>query len=472
MLETRALSHSFGSLQVLRDINLSFRPGEVVALIGGNGAGKSTLLRLLGGAMRPSSGSVFAGDGISAAGSIAAARKAGIWMADQEGALIPLWTVADHFRILAELDHGKPWQGLAPDVDGNETVESLPQHQRQLVEIALVCSGARYAALFDEPTAGQSLPTRAVIHRAMRSTAEAGASVVWVTHDLSAALAHANRIVVLKDGVVALDSPTVTLSRETLVALLVKDAATLPRAREQTSRHLGEPVLQLVASAGGAPIFIRRGEIVGIALGARRSSRDILRFAAGLSRTRQAPWIEAVTAGLDIKYLSRERDREWDFPGQSLQFCLAASSWRELGKLGWIATDAERALASDLQQRFAIVAASVDVPIETLSGGNRQKALLARLCARSPDGLLLDEPFSGVDAPTRLQIQTELWRISSETGIVLVSQEWEDMVMISDRVLVLQDNEGLRELRKEELTPEAIEHCLLEGYESAMEVSG
>jgi ABC-type sugar transport system ATPase subunit len=277
--------------------------------------------------------------------------------------------------------------------------------------------------------------------------------------------------VVLKDGVVALDSPSTAVNRETLLALLIRDAAPPLWAHERTSRSLGEPVMQLVCSVDSAPFFISRGEIVGIALGARRSSRDILRFAAGLSRKKQVPRIEAVSPEMNIKYLSRERNQEWDFPRQTLQFCLAASSWSHIGKLGWIATGTERALATDLQKRFAIVADSVEVPIETLSGGNRQKALLARLCARTPDGLLLDEPFSGVDAPTRQQIQAELSRMSSETGIVLVSQEWEDMVTISDRVLVLQDNGLLVELREDELTPEAIERSLLEGYQSAMEVS-
>lgn len=472
MLETRSLSHSFGPLRVLDDINVSFRPGEVVALVGGNGAGKSTLLRLLAGAMRPSAGSVLANGVAGPLGSISAARRAGIWMADQEGALIPLWTVADHFRLLAGVDQRKPWQIMAPEIDGGELVESLSQDLRQLVEIALVCTGARRAALFDEPTAGQSMPTRHAIHRAMRATADAGISVVWVTHDLTAALLHADRVVALRGGAVALDRPSSAVSRDDLVSLLTKDAASPRTDSEGTRREPGEPVLQLLASADGAPAFVRRGEIVALALSPRKSWRDILRVAVGLSRFHQPPWIKPTDPAMDIKYLSRERNRDWDFAGQSLKFCLAASSWGDLGKYGWISTEAEHSLASDLVRRFGIVANSVDVAIETLSGGNRQKALLARLCARSPDGLLLDEPFSGVDAPTRRQIQAELARICSETAILLVSQEWDDVVAISDRVLVLQDKGQLVELSRNMLTAQAIENCLLEGYASAMEVVG
>lgn len=471
-LSVQNLSHAFGATEVLAQLNVLFASGEIAAIVGGNGAGKSTLLRLIAGALKPSAGAVCFGSRLSEIRSIREARRSGVWMCDQEGSLIPAWTVEEHFSLLAGIENKQPWRELAADVEPNFEVETLSQLEKQLVEIALVEQGARTAALFDEPTAGLDQETKELVHKSIRRVAKRGAAVLWATHDLRAAKNVADRIIVLRGGTIAADHPSESVAYDEMVEQILGDTRPCAKSHALDRQDTGDDVLRLNLNTAST-LSLFKGEVTGLAFGKACSKRNLLRELVGLSYSEKMPSLAATRSGLDIKYMSRERDSEWDFSGQDLRFGLTASAWSSLSKHGWMDPSAERELANDLVQEFSIIASSTDVPIETLSGGNRQKALLARLCSTGPDALLLDEPFSGVDAPTRELLRMKLKVVSASTAVVIVSQELDELVSVADRIIVFRDDSHWTELRGTAMSIEGIEAAMiLDGSPTQIEELG
>jgi ABC-type sugar transport system ATPase subunit len=464
MLEARQICHSYGQTEVLGNISIDFEAGLVTAVMGGNGTGKSTLMKILSGALRPTGGEVLLCGDSAATKTIAQARRHKVWMSDQEGGLIPAWSVRDHFSILAGQPEGAPWKELAPDVDEASLIEDLQQGERQLVEIALACAGGSNVTLLDEPTAGQSREAKDAIHSAMSRAANAGAAVIWVTHDIRSALAVADRLVVLKGGVVSFDALREDATYEGLLQHIVRDgeASVRPNGIELI-RESGTVAVMEVVSKSGETATISQGEIVGIVGNARTRARDILRSAAGLAFGRKTDfWIRLDAIRREqLAYMSRERANEWDFGGQSLAFCLAAGSWPKLSAFGFVQSQTEEALATKLCEDFGIIASSIDDPIESLSGGNRQKALLARLTSMNPTVLLLDEPFSGVDAQARLEIKQQLEKLAGDMTVVVYTNEWDDLAGFADTVLGLREGGDIHQLQGREISTANIELALV-----------
>ncbi len=440
MIIARKLSKVYPHKRALDEISVEFEEGKISALIGGNGAGKSTLLRILSGSVRPSSGEVIVGKDQKRIHAVRGARSEGIWMADQEGSLIPAWTIQEHFSLLAGVRSGQPWRSLVPGADGSERVADLPQLERQLIELSLVCSGGVVAALFDEPTAGLPIQQKNMVVDALRRCAASGSAVVWVTHDLDSALTTADRIIALQSGKVVHDSkPAETTKQALLATFSVADRPAQPALTPPASHASGVRKRICLDRLNNLAIEFHDAEIVGLVSNQTSHVRSVLRSAAGLDGARGARG-EMIQHSC-VAYMSRERDLEWDFTGRSLQFNLTAGALRIIAPFGIVDDRRERGLAQEFVERFCVEAESLDTPIETLSGGNRQKALLARLTSMNRGTLLLDEPFSGVDAPTRVILRSELRRMAEEgTAIVVFSQEWDDLIQAVDRILVIPSN--------------------------------
>ena len=461
MIRASDICKSYHEKRVLGPITLSFDAGKMVALVGGNGAGKSTLLRILGGAIAPSSGETLVSGLSRPLGSIRKARAAGIWMADQEGSLIPAWSVEEHFHRLAGIGSGEPWRRLVSTVQGMEMVRDLPQVERQLIEVALVCTGGVTAALFDEPTAGQGLHEKRLILDAMRGAASSGATVVWATHDLDAALSFSDRVVALKSGTVVLDDDPAHMTKTDLLAAF--PGANGPLAEPRPAASTGATRLRICFDRDSdESINVNAGEIIGLVSNSTSKAREVLRATAGLA-SQSHFFIELVDQSdrRRLAYMSRERDLDWDFAGKSLRFNLTAGVINQLCSTGIIDKRREISVANELKQKFSIEAASLDSDIDELSGGNRQKTLLARLTSTKPRVLLLDEPFSGVDAPTRAALRSELRRLAGEgAAVAIYSQEWDDLIQAVDRIVVVRDDYELASFSSRSISAALIESVL------------
>lgn len=436
MIAAEHLSKRFGSHEVLTDVSCSFAKGALTAVVGGNGAGKSTLLRLLGGVVKPSAGVVRLG-GSQTITSVREAWRLGVRCIHQEGSLIPAWRVEEHFSGAGT------WNALAPWIDGKTGVSELNQHERQLLEVARGTEGRLAAILADEPTAGLLSKERKLIMGTLRDAALRGAAVVVVTHDLEMARALSDRIVVLRGGRIADDRQASEFTSQSLRETFGRSAPAVERKPPPVQTV---PVISFQFRENGREVSAGLGEIVGLAATLKSGASDALRQAAGLGTRKDISIRLTLPSPIEpgrraMSYMSRERGTEWDFSGKSVIFNVVAGIWGNLANRGVINGDQERAVADKSRERFNIVTPSLSSPIEALSGGNRQKVVLARLTAGRPYVLLLDEPFSGIDIVTRAAIARELRTLASEgTAIVLFSHEWDDLCASTDKIAVIRDD--------------------------------
>jgi ABC-type sugar transport system ATPase subunit len=456
-LDLRAVTKAFGPTLVLGGVDCALEAGTITAILGGNGAGKSTLLKIMGGVLAPSSGAVQAGSPPRPVRGVRDALAAGVRFIHQEGSLIPAWTVAEHFP------GGGPdsWRALAPGIAGGARIEQLDAHDRQLLESARALQGRPAVVLADEPTAGLGPEERDRVFAALRAAAEAGAAVAVVTHDLDAAQTRTDHVLVLRGGRIVQEAPSRDLSRTDLLEAMgvaVGEAA----AGGRIAPEGGAAVLTLRPRPAAQSVDLVAGQIVGLVGGAASGAGDMVRAASGLPPRGDAGQPRRPPPGL--AYMSREM-AEWDFPGLPVAFNLNAATWRGKARGGVMDRAAEAAGAKALRDTYHVVTPSLDHPIEQLSGGNRQKAVLARLAASKPRVLLLDEPFSGVDAPTRAALAEQLRRLAAEgMAIGIYSQELADLAAASDRVVVLGDDGRAVTLDAAEATPALIEAVIADTH--------
>jgi ABC-type sugar transport system ATPase subunit len=440
------VSRRYGVHHALADTTLRFEAGTVTAIVGGNGAGKSTLLNLLGGVRSPTTGTLRLDE--HEITTVRSAMLLGISFSHQEVSLIPDWTVADHFAFAGRSSGEEPWRHLAPDVEGTRRIHSLSPHEQQCLEVSRALASGHKAILLDEPTALLGVEEKGYTLRAMVQAAASGRTVVWVTHDLPGALEFAHRIVVLRDGKVVRDVPADSVTVADLLEAMssVARPPSSPVAEARPARTRAEKKIEIHLGAAKT-IVAHGGEIVGIVGSARSRAPEVLRAAVSLT-----PWpglsVRVDGAALHggpqaalrngIGYMSRERSTEWLFDRQSVAFNIAAGSFNEVGESFALTDRRLQGFAQRWTERFDVKVPSLQMDVDGLSGGNRQKTVLARLAAMRPAIMFLDEPFSGVDRPTRTRLFHLLRDMASDgVAILIYSQECEDLIACTDRVCAI-----------------------------------
>lgn len=496
-VELSDIHKSFAGVPVLRGVSLNVRPGSLHALLGGNGSGKSTTLKILAGVHRAAPGGrirIHGAEHATSDYSPALARAAGLRFVHQDLGLIPDLTVGENFA----LDGGFPrrfgaavhWPalyrrtqehldraGLA--VDARTPVRALRPSARTMVAIAraLRDDDRMITLVLDEPTA--RLPKHEVdlLLQSLRDCRERGQTIIYVSHRLAEVLEVADHVSVLRDGVVAADVRSSQTDRARLVEAIT--GAALPDAPPPSggmatsgrpAAH-GQPLLRVRGlHAGGlraVDLSVAAGEVVGIAglVGSGRTS--VLRALFGDLRTRggtielagRPVAVPDPPAAIRLGFAMIPEDRASDaaFPDRPLweNICAAGMGdhWR-----GWrIDKRTERAEAVSLIDRYGVRAASPDVAFAAISGGNQQKAVLARWFRTSPRVLLLDEPTQGVDAAARADIHRFVRAHVADGNAALVAgSDFEELAELCDRVIILREGRTVAELTGAELTESRI----------------
>jgi ABC-type sugar transport system ATPase subunit len=443
VITAAGISMQFGANRVLQNVDFVAPPGAITGLLGANGAGKSTLLRILGGELRSTAGAVTVGEERRPVRTIASAMRSGIASAHQEGSLVPAWRVEEHFP---RRKSGAPaaWAALAPKIPAKTLIEDLPPADRQLLEIARALGADPKVLLADEPTAGLGRGDKERVFAELRNAAARGCTVVIVTHDIQAALVCCDDIIVLNQGRVALSAPARDCRLEDVLAAMGAAGDRTGHTRAPRLQD-GAPAVTVHVKQPGMSFGVQSGEIVGIAGGVL--AKAMLRVVCGLSNafeaqlemaSRRLPRSPGPLFRAGIAYVSRERSTEWSFTGQTVQFNLIAAVLKHVSPCGIMRAQAAHGEAASLRERFDVRAPSLSMDIDMLSGGNRQKMVLARAAAASPRVLLLDEPFSGVDAGTRIKLFDVLRRAADSGVTVLIySQELPDLADLADRIVVV-----------------------------------
>jgi ribose transport system ATP-binding protein len=473
-LELSSITKRFGPTYALDGAGLSVGRGEVHALFGGNGSGKSTMIKILAGVYKAEpDGQIRVGETLCPAGqwTSAAARAAGLRFVHQDLGLFPAMSVAENLA----LGHGYSrdavgrirWSQvrarastvldrLEIPVGATRMVGELRRGEQALVAIARALQdedlAGRGVLVLDEPTA--SLPEHEVVGlmQALRRFAALGTAIVYVSHRVEEVQEVADTITVLRDGVDILTTAAKSVTKGELAEAIT--GAPVGAAAPQAARTAADagPVLQVTGLSGGplrgVDLAVGAEEIVGIAglLGSGRSS--VLRAVYGLlgdatgevalnGRPLHASSpAQAMAAG--IGYLPEDRT-EVGFFDQSVAENLSASRTGAYWRGGRFRREQEQGDAREAIERFRIRCESPRQLLSSLSGGNQQKVLVARVLLRKPEIVLLDEPTQGVD----ISAKAEIWSILRQgiaadgIGVLVVSSDFEELAEHADRVLIL-----------------------------------
>ena len=466
MLRAFELRKDFGGLTVLHPTTLEFRPGEVHALMGENGAGKSTLMKVLAGLHRPDGGHVEWRGARTDFASPHDALVAGVAMIHQELMPIPDLTVAENITLGAEpclrfgrIDRAAQRRRAAEllarlecDLSPDRLMRSLTVAQTQVVEIAKALGRDADVVLMDEPTAALSDHEVAALFRAISRLKERGVAVVYTTHKMDEVFRLADRISVLRDGRLVGTATAAELSPAKLIALMVgRELRDVFPARGVAA---AETLLE-VAGLTREPAYrdvsftVRRGEVVALAglMGAGRTEvvsalYGLQPATGGTVRLRgrtlslRSPG-DALAAGIGM--VTEDRKGTGIIPALGVADNITLAALPRLGRGPLLDASLEAAAADRQMQALAVKAAGPAQPIRELSGGNQQKALLARCLLADPDLVILDEPTRGIDIGAKAEVYALIRRLSDAgKGVLLVSSELPEVLALAHRIVVLR----------------------------------
>ncbi|HEY5752537.1 MAG TPA: sugar ABC transporter ATP-binding protein [Chthoniobacterales bacterium] len=456
---------TFGSVQVLRDINVAVAPGEIHAVCGENGAGKSTLMKILSGIYQPSAGEVFFEGKPAHFHSATAAEAAGIMMIHQEFTLASSLTVQQNFFLGRELRTGPFFRDREMDaktrealalvgctVAPNRRISDLSVSECQLVEIAKMLARNASVLILDEPTAVLTRREVRLLLERIRELSDRGVSILYVSHKLDEILAIAHRVTILRDGRHVLTENAAALNQARIVRHMVgREIDELFRPKENTANSV-QPALEVEnfrveKFIDDASFSLKRGEILGFAglIGSGRTElwEGILGLRPGHGTIRRngrtmrfRNYTDALFNG-HVGYLSEDRKGK----GILLDFKLRPNATLAAlrGICGFVLSSQKEETAwRAMIKTYDIHAASFDVPARLLSGGNQQKLALGKLLATNPEVVVLDEPTRGIDTGAKQQIYALIHQLA-ETGkaVVVISSELPEIIGLCHRVAVL-----------------------------------
>lgn len=488
MLRVDRLSKTFPGTRALDDVTIEVAPGHVHALLGGNGSGKSTLIKVLAGVYRGDpGGEVAVGDAVVASDRTtpAWARSAGLHFVHQDPGVFPTMTVAENMAIGRGFETSGlgsiRWKALRKRTIGllerfeikahpDLPVGLLRPADRTMVAIARALQdqeGAHEGVLvLDEPTASLPASEVDVLLAAIRRYAEAGQTIVFITHRLDEVIAIADRVSVLRDGRHVGTVDVAGRTESDLIEMIFGRPLdeVLPSTPTTAARDAVLEVRGLVAGPlRGVDLSLGRGEVLGVAglLGSGRTELltavfGALPFSHGQvlldgEEVRFRSVDEAMDAGLG--YIPEDRAAEAAFPEMTLRENLSAGQvrryWRGLRhRHGTEAAEARASIAE-----YGIRSSSDQQPFGTLSGGNQQKAVLARWLRRAPRVLLLDEPTQGVDVSARADIYASVRAaVDRGTSVIVVTSDFEELSRVCDRVVVLAGGRIVADLTGSEIS--------------------
>jgi ribose transport system ATP-binding protein len=487
-LEVRGLVKDFGGQRALAGVDLEVRAGEIHALLGENGAGKSTLIKILAGVIRPDGGQVLVGGRVLPTSyPPAEATRLGLHFVHQDLGLIDSLTVAENVALEVGFAtrHGllsmRETERLAAGLLARQGVELSPrtlvgdlrQAEKVMVAIARAFSVKARAIVLDEVSASLPGPEVERLAQAVRAAASSGVAFIWVTHRLDELDGFADRVTVLRDGRRVASAPMRSAGHDRLVEWIVGRHVELkrtgrPLAADRPRTRLRVRDLCGLGLAEGVSFDVRHGEILGITGLIGSGAAEVARLLGG------SPHVTGGTALLDgeplplgrpdrvreagCNYVPGDRVRDGALPTLTVRENFLPARLRRAGDPFIRHPRRERRAAEQLVITYGVrPRAGAELRLEALSGGNQQKVLFGRSLRSAPRLLVLNDPTVGVDVGSRSELYALLERaITAGTAVVLASSDFDEIVALADRVLVMGNRRVRRELDKEDLSRERL----------------
>jgi rhamnose transport system ATP-binding protein len=485
ILELNHVTKTFPGVRALDDVHFQLLPGEIHALIGENGAGKSTLIKVITGVYQPDEGEILFEGRPAEIHSTLDSQRLGIAAIYQHVTCYPTLSVTENIFIGHEKVHPLTrkidWRDLHSraqellarldaDFDPRTIMGGLSVAQQQIVEIAKALSTNARVIIMDEPTAALTVRESEDLYRIAAGLRDKGVSIIFISHRMEDMYRIASRVTIFRDARYVGTWNLKEISHEDVITAMVGREIT--QFFPKRAAKIGEEVLRVegLSRTGffkDVSFSVHKGEILALTglVGAGRT--EVCEAIYGVSRPdggrvllegrelRVAGPAEAIQKG--IGYLPEDRLRQGLVLDWELAKNVTLSTLRNFATLGWLDLKRERAVTRDLAMKLEVKAGSVFDAAGTLSGGNQQKVIVAKLLAGQMKVIILDEPTKGVDVGAK----TAIFEIMNDLaqagyGIIMVSSEMPEVLGMSDRIVVMREGRVAAILEARQATQELI----------------
>jgi ribose transport system ATP-binding protein len=483
LLELTGITKRFGATLALNDVRLDLRAGEVLALMGENGAGKSTLMKILAGNIQRDAGSILIDGQPVEIRSPRDARAQGIAIIHQELNTVPAMTVAENLSLGQEprnrfgmLDRGRVLRDareklarIHADIDPTRPLGSLGIGMQQMVEIARAVSENARVLVLDEPTAALSRAEAQELYAVVNRMRAEGVGLNYISHRMEEVWQLADRITVFRDGGYVGTGTRAEMSEADVVRMMVgRSIGDLYRHEPRTPGNVVLDVKDIEATGLGPASFqVRAGEVVSMSGLVGSGRTELARLVFGADRrsggvvqvngrpSNPADPSKAIADGLAM--VPEDRKGQGLFLDHSVERNISISSLDQFVSGEVVRDGAVRKAVLEQMERLRLRKNAIDLPTRALSGGNQQKAALARWLLRDSPVMILDEPTRGVDIGAKREIY-ELIDALARAGkaILVISSDLPEAIGIADRVLVVRGGKIVKELQAHEASEENV----------------
>jgi ribose transport system ATP-binding protein len=483
LLELKNIVKTYPGVKALDDVTLKVQKGEVHGLVGENGAGKSTLIKTCTGAVIPDSGKIIIDGEAFSSMTPKLAEDKGLAVIYQEFNLVGELSVAENIFLgrairkgtsidnkAMEAESRKIFEQFNIDIDPRKLVSELTVGYQQLVEIAKAISQNANLLIMDEPSAPLTKKEADRLYSLVKKLQESGVTIIYISHRMEEIFKLSDRVTVMRDGMKVDTLKTSETNMNALVKLMVgrELKETYPK-REKCIRD--DIVLELENVSGNGvkniSLSIKKGEVLGLAglIGAGRTelaevifgAKPIVKGTMKLNGKVIVPKTprDAIDAGVALVPEDRKKQGlllEVDIKGNiSISILNRISKWFTVNK------SKEKEIANHYKEAIRIKTPNLEQKIKNLSGGNQQKAIIAKWLASEPDLIILDEPTRGIDVGAKYEIYKLINTLVEEgKAILMISSEMEEVMGMSDRIIVLSEGKIRGELPREQFDQEAI----------------
>ncbi|USK35333.1 sugar ABC transporter ATP-binding protein [Bacillus sp. F19] len=474
---------SFGETTVLKGISFTAKKGEVHALLGMNGAGKSTLMKILSGDYKPDHGTITIDGKTSVFHHPSDAKKAGIGFVVQEvdTALFPTLTVYENVANIPDqksaaisyrklkADAKKLLQRVGLSINVSKLVQECTLQEKQLILLAKTLSASAAYIILDEPTAPLSDTETKTLFKIIRQLRAEGAAIIYISHKLSEVKEICDRVTILRDGSVVHTGDASEIEIAEIVRHMIGTAFQIEKRKK--GKTFDKPLFHaenIVVEKFGSKLSlnVHEGEIVGVAGLAGAGKTELAEALYGLSSTKasivfRGKQVKITSPAAAIKsgicLIPEERRKQGLFVHEPVSVNLSIQSLRSIANGLWISKQKEQALANRLISRLNISAASPSISTSLLSGGNQQKVVIGKWLNTDSSLFLFDEPTKGIDVGAKKEVFQLIHKLAGEgKGIVYFSGEWEELLEVADRIIILNKGKVAKVLTHEEATIEKL----------------
>lgn len=488
LLRAEGLYKSFGATKALKDVKLELHSGEVMALLGENGSGKSTLAALITGAHKRDEGKVEFKGKLFQPSSVLESRSLGIAVLAQELGTINGLTVAENIflgmesmfglsinirkkKMLEEAEEILKEIG-AGDINPNQSVDKLSFETRKLIEVARAMYHNPDVLIVDETTTALSQKGRTIIYSIIKKLKAMGKAVIFISHDLEEVQAVCDTAEVLRDGIYITKLEGGEVNPDSMRKNMIGRDLTGHYYREENEGSWQEEVLLRVENISwdtleNISFDLHKGEILGIGGLTECGMHELCKVIFGAIKPTKGKITSFVT-GRQVKspldaikekmaYLPKDRDQESLFLTTSIKDNIVVTSMDKLQKCFYIAEKDEKNLANEMAAKLSVKMQHIEQQVKELSGGNKQKVVVAKWLANDSEILIMDCPTRGIDVGVKAAIYSLMEELKKAgKAIIMISEEMPELIGMSDRILIMKDGKLTGEFRRENVTEQML----------------